>query len=270
MPEKVILVMIDGLRDDTAAQHMGYMEHLVEQGVARRFTVIAEMPSVSRPLYETIHTGTPPHVHSVTSNQVVRRSRMPNVFEIAARHGKVTAAAAYCWISELYNAAPYDPVEHSEVNEAALAIRHGRFYTTDDFPDASLFLQAELLVRRFGPDYLLVHPMGMDHAGHVFGAPSREYDNHAVLVDDLLANRVPGWLERGYCVLVTADHGMNSNHMHGGSGGDVRRVPLYLVRTGMTASSEPQPAVSQLCIAPTVLHLLGLPIPGSMRHPSLV
>jgi len=32
---KVILVVSDALRDDTAARQMGYMEHLVEAGLVR-------------------------------------------------------------------------------------------------------------------------------------------------------------------------------------------------------------------------------------------
>lgn len=60
MEKKVILVVVDGLRDDTAAAQMGYLEGLVEHRIAERYTVIAEMPTMSRPLYETIQTGVPP------------------------------------------------------------------------------------------------------------------------------------------------------------------------------------------------------------------
>lgn len=270
MQSKVILVVVDGLRDDTAAAQMGFLEHLVEHRAAERYTARSEMPSMSRPLYETIQTGTPPYIHGVTNNGVVRRSRMPNVFEIASRHGKVTAAAAYFWVSELYNAAPYDPVEHSEVDDPSLAIQHGRFYMQDEFPDAALFAQAERMVRRYQPDYLLIHPMGMDNTGHQHGAPSSQYDNHAIYVDQLLANLIPTWLEQDYTIVVTADHGMNGNHMHGGSGAEVRSVPLYLLRPGLTASGERHEIVSQLSLAPTLLTLLGLPVPDSMKHPSLV
>lgn len=277
MPSKVILVVVDGLRNDTAAAQMGYLESLVEHKVADRFIVISEMPSMSRPLYETIQTGTPVYLHGVTGNNVVRRSKMPNVFEIAAQHGKVTAAAAYFWVSELYNCVPYDQVEHAETDNPNLAIQHGRFYMQDEFPDAALFAQAERMIRRYEPDYILIHPMGMDNTGHLYGAPSSQYDNHAIFVDQTLATLIPAWLEHGYTVIVTSDHGMNSNHMHGGSGVEVRHVPLYLMRPGagmlLTSggislnNAEP---VSQLRIAPTLLYLLGLPIPETMQHPPLI
>lgn len=269
MSSKVILVVVDGLRDDTAAAHMGYLEHLVEHHQAQRMSVIAEMPSMSRPLYETIQTGVAPYVHGITSNSVVRRSIMPNVFDIAAKNGRVTAAAAYWWVSELYNAVPYDPIEHGEIDNPDCAIQHGRFYMNDSFPDAELFAQAERMIRRYAPDYLLIHPMGMDDTGHRHGANSSEYANHAIYVDQVMANLLPSWLERNYTVLITADHGMNDNHNHGGSGADVRMVPLYFIQPGVPAGEKAQAPVSQLCIAPTLLKLLGLPIPETMKNSPL-
>ncbi|MFQ5854140.1 MAG: alkaline phosphatase family protein, partial [Anaerolineae bacterium] len=78
IPTKVILIVCDALRDDTARQQMGYLEHLVEAKLASRYTVIAGLPTKSRPLYETLHTGQPASRHGITSNQVVRRSIVPN------------------------------------------------------------------------------------------------------------------------------------------------------------------------------------------------
>ena len=127
---KVVMVLSDGLRDDTAAEQMGYLEHLVEANLATRYTVIAEMPTMSRPLYETVHTGVPVSEHGVITNSVVRRSNMPNVFQVAVENGKTTAAAAYSWYSELYNCVPYDRIDHREVDDpdivdSARAILYG-------------------------------------------------------------------------------------------------------------------------------------------------
>ena len=56
---KVVLIVIDALRFDTACTHMGFLHHLVERQVAARYKICSEVPSLSRPLYETILTGTP-------------------------------------------------------------------------------------------------------------------------------------------------------------------------------------------------------------------
>lgn len=261
---RVILVVSDALRDDTARDQMGYLQHLVEAERATRYTVIAELPTMSRPLYETLHTGVPVSVHGVTNNKVVRRSKMPNVFEEAVRAGRTTAAAAYGWVSELYNHAPYDPVADREVDDPGLAIQHGRFYMEDNMPDREVFAAGASLVHRFEPDFLLIHPMGMDYLGETYGADSREYRNNAVFQDMTLANLIPGWLERRYMVLVTADHGINDDHLHGGTLPDVRHVPLYVVPPDGGGRGDTLRQVPQLAIAPTLCRLLEIPIPPTM------
>jgi predicted AlkP superfamily pyrophosphatase or phosphodiesterase len=267
---KVILVLSDGLRYDTAVAGMGYLGHLVEAKLASLYKVTGELPTISRPMYETIHTGLPVSVHGIVSNQVVRTSMQPNIFRSARQAGKVTAAAAYYWFSELYNRSPYDRVEDCEVDDPSLPIQHGRFYTRDDFPDIDLFAIAGMLVRRFSPDYLLVHPMGMDYTGGIHGADSSAYRNHAVRQDMALSTYLKEWMERGFTILFTADHGMNADAIHGGITSDVREVPLYLIRPGVAGKGDTQEQVSQLQVAPTVCKLLQMDIPDTMKAASLV
>jgi predicted AlkP superfamily pyrophosphatase or phosphodiesterase len=69
---KVILVLSDGLRYDTAVAGMGYLDYLVEAKLASLYKVIGELPSMSQPMYKTIHTGLPVSVHGIVSNLVVR------------------------------------------------------------------------------------------------------------------------------------------------------------------------------------------------------
>jgi predicted AlkP superfamily pyrophosphatase or phosphodiesterase len=267
-------VLCDALRDDVAAQSMGYLEHLVEAKRASRYTVIAELPTLSRPLYETIHTGVPVSEHGITSNYVTRRSNVANVFQLAREHGKTTAAAAYSWYSELYVRTPFDPVADRELDDETQWIQHGRFYQQDDYPDIELYLDGALLVQRFLPDYVLIHPMGLDTVGHRFGGDSSEYRNQAIVQDQVLANLVPRFLQAGYTILVTGDHGMNSDRQHNGTLPDVRHVPLYIIApedaTADRRAGNTQKTVSQLQIAPTVLHVLGIPAPAAMKMPSIL
>lgn len=267
---KVILVLSDGLRHDTAAASMGYLSHLVEAKLASLYKVTGELPSLSRPMYETIHTGLPVNAHGIVSNLVVRGSTKPNIFGLARAAGRTTAAAAYCWFSELYNRSPYDPIEDREVDNDSLPIQHGRFYTQDDFPDIDLFATAGLLVRRFNPDYLLVHPMGMDHTGERYGADSRQYRSHAIHQDRWLAPYLTEWMERGYHILITADHGISADGLHGGTTPDVREVPLYFISPGLAGKGVIDAGVSQLRIAPTICRLLELEIPETMKSDPLV
>jgi predicted AlkP superfamily pyrophosphatase or phosphodiesterase len=267
---KVILVLSDGLRYDTAVAGMGYLGHLVEAKLASLYKVAGELPSRSRPMYETVHTGLPTFEHGIVSNLVVRGSTKPNVFGCVHEAGKITAAAAYYWFSELYNHAPFDRIEDREVDEESLPIQHGRFYTQDDYPDIELFATAGRLVRRFNPDYLLVHPMGMDFVGETHGADSSEYRKHATLQDTWLATYLDEWIERGYTILVSSDHGMNSDGQHGGTTPDVRELPLYFIRPGQPGKGDTGELVSQLQIAPTICRLLEIEIPKTMKADALV
>ncbi len=267
---KVILVLSDGLRYDAAINGMGYLGHLVERKLASLYKIIGELPSMSRPMYETIHTGLPSSEHGIVSNLIVRRSIKPNIFQAARDAGKTTAAAAYYWYSELYNHAPYDRINDKEVDDDSLLIQHGRFYTEDEFPDAELFATAAMLVRRFNPDYLLVHPMGMDNAGETFGSDSKQYRNNAIRQGAMIGTLIPEWLERGYDILVTADHGINKDGGHGGAAPEMREVPLYIIRKEFAGLGDTQQILSHLQIAPTICKLLNIPIPQTMKADTII
>jgi predicted AlkP superfamily pyrophosphatase or phosphodiesterase len=267
---KVILVLSDALGYTVAVEGMGFLGHLVENKFASLYKVIGELPSMSRPMYETIHTGVNISQHGVVSNQVIRLSNQPNIFQLTVKSGKTTAAAAYYWFSELYNRAPFDPIDDREVNDPSLAIQHGRFYTQDETPDIDLLANSMMLVRKYSPDYMLVHPMGMDHVGHQFGSNSSQYRKHATFQDVLLSGCVTEWRSLGYNILITGDHGMNVDGMHGGTTPDVREVPLYIINANGIGFGNTKETISQLQIAPTICNLLGLSLPDTMDNHSLV
>jgi predicted AlkP superfamily pyrophosphatase or phosphodiesterase len=156
------------------------------------------------------------------------------------------------------------------VDDESLPIQHGRFYTQDEYPDLDLFATAGLLVRRFNPDYLLVHPMGMDNTGEKFGANSAEYRNHAIHQDAWLATYLAEWMERGFYIMVTGDHGINADGGHGGASPELREVPLFIIRPGIAGLGDTHEVVSQLQIAPTLCKLLGIEIPKTMKSAPLV
>ena len=254
---RVVLIVIDALRFDTACTHMGYMQHLVERGVAARYEVRSEVPSLSRPLYETILTGTPPIIHGVTSNRTVRLSNQTSLFHLAKSSGKTTAAAAYYWVSELYNRAPFKHFEDRIQLDKDLPIENGLFYFEDHYPDSHLFAEAAWLMDQKEPDFLYIHPMNVDDDGHKFTADSKEYRNRVLAVDGLLSIFIPKCLEQGYEVIVTADHGMTNDGNHGGNTVEDRHVPMFVLSKQVKPGIN-EGIVSQLQVAPLVCHLLDI------------
>ena len=191
MSNKVILVVLDGLNYQVARDCMGYLNGLLEQSDmheklgdsyskqstsqstqknklrATLYLMQCELPSMSRPLYECILTGARPVESGIVNNQIVRLSNHESIFSLAKSQGKVTAAAAYHWVSELYNRAPFDAVRDRFTNDETMNIQHGCFYHWDHYPDEALFLDAEHLRVTHQPDFLLPTTTTMHSASAV-------------------------------------------------------------------------------------------------------
>ncbi|AHG18650.1 nucleotide pyrophosphatase [Chania multitudinisentens RB-25] len=225
---KVILVILDGLNYQVAHDAMGYLQAHCAQDEGRLYRLECELPSLSRPLYECILTGITPVKSGIVHNQVSRLSHQQSVFHYARAAGLKTAAAAYYWISELYNITPFEAARDRHTDNQTLAIQHAHFYYDDSYPDSHLFDDAESLRLRHDPAFLLIHPMNIDDAGHKYGLSSSQYRNQARRVDGILSNYLSGWLTAGYQVLVTADHGMNDDHSHGGVLAEECQIPLFV------------------------------------------
>ncbi|EKO3376166.1 alkaline phosphatase family protein [Vibrio fluvialis] len=256
MNNKVILVVLDGLNYQVARDCMGYLNGLIEQQRATLYSLQCELPSMSRPLYECLLTGIRPVDSGIVNNQIVRLSHFDSIFSLAKSQGKTTAAAAYHWVSELYNRAPYDAVRDRFTHDETLNIQHGCFYHWDHYPDEALFLDAEHLRLHHQPDFMLIHPMNIDDAGHKFGLDSRQYRNSARHADVILANYLQGWIDDGYQVMVTSDHGMNNDLSHGGILAEERQVPLFVI--GEQFSHHVDATLAQTEICGTVCELLRL------------
>jgi len=254
---KVILVVLDGLSHQVAEHAMGHLQAYCAAGRAALYRLQCELPALSRPLYECILTGVRPIDSGIVHNDVVRLSGERSIFHYARDAGRSTAAAAYHWISELYNRAPFQPARDRHSDTPELPIQRGHFYYADHYPDSHLFADAESLRLRHEPDFLLVHPMNIDDAGHRHGLDSAEYRNAARRADILLAEYLQRWLDDGYQVLVTADHGMNRDRSHNGLLAEERDVPLFVLGSAFSLCASAAPLQTELC--GTVCELLGVP-----------
>lgn len=224
---KCILVVLDGLNYEVAAQNLGFLQALCEQKKGRLYKMTCELPSISRPLYECILTGITPAISGIVNNDL-SFSKEISIFDLCKRAGLLAGAAAYHWVFELYNKRPFHPALHRHINDAHLALPLGHFYFEDDYLDTHLFADGENLRLTHAPDFLLFHSMNIDDSGHKFGSASNEYANKAKKVDDILSRLVPGWLDEGVQVIITADHGMSAAKTHGGLSKSEREVPFFV------------------------------------------
>ncbi len=254
---KLAMIVLDGLRFDTAVSHMGYMHHLVEYGIAARFQVRSELPSLSRPLYEVLLTGTPAWKNGISSNQAARLSHQESLFHLTRKNGMSNAAAAYGWVSELYNKAPFSPFHDRIQLNTDSPIQNGMFYWEDHYPDTHLFADANFLLNGYRPDFLYVHSMNIDDDGHKYTADSAQYRNRVLAADSILANVLPAWMDAGYQIIVTADHGMTADGNHGGTSSADRDVPLFVISNQVSPGIREE-VIPQLQVAPLACQLLGI------------
>jgi predicted AlkP superfamily pyrophosphatase or phosphodiesterase len=203
---KTILVLIDGCSDILAKTHLGYLEHLAEAGVVARYTMQGELPSSSRPMYETLLTGLPIHKHGITSNLVCQNSKSPNIFSLCRAQGLKTAAAAYYWMCELYANAPFIHTKHRMQFGADSAIQNGIYYFEDNYPDTHVLCEGEYLRSTYDPDFLLLHTMNIDDIGHKFGEGSKEQAACAMKLDVILGSMLPALIKMEYHIIVTSDY----------------------------------------------------------------
>ncbi|EST12676.1 alkaline phosphatase family protein [Sporolactobacillus laevolacticus] len=269
MQNKLVFMMIDGLRLDKARLHMGFMEHLVEQKKAAFYQVHSQLPSLSRPMYELLLTGVVPAESQIVSNLSVQASKEESLFDLTSKNHLVNATASYYWVSELYEHAPFRIFQDRIQHHPDHPIQHGIFYMQDDYPDSHLLMDANYLLNTYAPDFLYIHSMNVDDAGHKFKPDSFEYCNKVAEIDNILSLCIPKWIEAGYQVIVTADHGMNPLGFHGGTSKEERHVPLYILSDKVAMEEHSDSFVSQLMIAPLACHLLQIEKSEKMQELAL-
>ncbi|MFT5895946.1 MAG: putative AlkP superfamily pyrophosphatase or phosphodiesterase [bacterium] len=135
--------------------------------------------------------------------------------------------------------------------------------------DIDLYAQVNTLARRFSPDYMLIHMCAGDTLGHLYTSDSPEYRRQAWTSDNALARVMPTWLDLGYQIFVTADHGMNVDGQHGGNENLTRDVAFYYFGSQQCVA-DTNVVLDQRRVAPTIFQTLGVdpsvfPLPGILQ-----
>ncbi len=271
MRTKLLLIILDGVPYRNFRRLFGNLEGWVKNGDARVWKHRSVLPSISGPCYASIHTGVPPQVHGILSNEVRFRVRQPDIFSQVTKAGGKTGAVTHTYWSEFFHRHPLDLVRDLEYDEPGAPITHGRFHSMTGYgrdnqmtpSDVDLFATLTMLTKRFGIDYGILHTCTLDSMGHRFGHDCVEMDNACLHMDGMLAAFLPAWLKDGYEVIVTADHGQTDRGTHGGHEDLQQDSALYYF--GPANGPAEDAIIDQLQLAPTILSRLGVAIPGTMK-----
>lgn len=273
---RLLLIILDGVPWRNWRRLMGNLEGWVQSGEAQLWKMRSVVPSTSACCYASIHTGVSPQVHGIRSNEERFRVEQPDLFSEISRAGGRTGAVTHSYWSEFFNRYPFDPVRDLEYDEPGGPIAHGRFHTMTGYnarnqmtpSDVDLFATLTMLTERFGIDYGILHTCTLDSMGHRFGHDCIEMDHACYAMDGMLAAFLPRWLNSGYEVIVTADHGQTDRGHHGGREDAQQDVALYYF--GPAKGPDADVLLDQLQLAPTVLARLGVPVPRTMRAAPLL
>lgn len=271
MKRKLLLIIIDGVPWRNWRRLFGNLEGWVKNGDARVWKMSSVVPSISGPCYASIHTGVPPQVHGVLANEIRFRIDLPDIFSEINKAGGRSGAVTHSYWSEFFQRHPFDFVRDMEYDEPDGPIHHGRFHTMTGYghdnqmtpSDVDLFATLTMLTERFNIDYGILHTCTLNSMGHRFGHDNTPMDHACAVMDTMLAAFLPRWLQNGYEVIVTADHGQTDRGHHGGSEDLQQEFALYYFGEGQGPREEM--LLDQLQLAPTVLKRLGVPVPKTMK-----
>jgi predicted AlkP superfamily pyrophosphatase or phosphodiesterase len=271
LKSKLLLIILDGVPYRNWRRLMGNLEGWVQSGEAQVWKMRSVLPSTSACCYASIHTGVTPQVHGILSNENRFRVAQPDLFSEISKAGGKTGAVTHSYWSEFFRSYPFDLVEDMEYDEPGGPITHGRFHTMTGYnarnqmtpSDVDLFATLTMLTKRHGIDYGILHTCTLDSMGHRYGHDCHEMDHAVYAMDGMLAAFLPGWIDAGYEVIVTADHGQTDRGHHGGHDDEMQDFALYYFGPGKGPKGDI--LLDQLQLAPTVLSRLGVEVPSTMK-----
>jgi hypothetical protein len=252
--QRVVFVLIDGLRLDTSLQSdvMPNLADLRQQGAWA--TMHSRPPSYSQAGYTTLLTGAWPDINDGPPINLdyedIFTFTQDDLVSAIHRAGLRTAISAYNWFEKLV---PQDAVSAA-------------YYTSGEDHQADLQVVDAALPWIANGEYhfILIHLDQIDYAGHYEGGPiDLHWEQAAYRADELLRQIVSGLDLSQDTVLVTSDHGHIDRGGHGGHDPITLIEPFLLVGAGIVPGFYDD--VNMVDVAPTLSALLGANLPASSQ-----
>jgi hypothetical protein len=249
---RVVVVLIDGLREDTAlnSQVMPFLAQLRQEGAWA--TMHSRPPAYSEAGYTTLLTGAWPDLsdgHTINAEYSdIRTFTQDDIFSETKRIGLKTAISGFYWFEKLV---PQTSVDYC-------------FYTPGDDAEADQQVLDSALpwLENDLAQLILIHFDQVDYAGHYEGGPrDPRWDQAATRVDELLHQIVAKLDLSQDSLLVLSDHGHIDAGGHGGQEPVVLREPFVLI--GASVRPGHYVDLNMVDVAPTLAALLGTSLPAS-------
>lgn len=246
MAEKVLLILVDGMRPDSIpACGDGRLEAFFRSG-AYSFRARTTFPPVTLPCHMSLFHSTDTERHGVYSNVFVQQNHPINGLIETLAAAKKTTGYFYTW------------EKLRDLNTpGCLTYSWFMRQTSEGFPELEYKATeaAGEWIRDYAPDFVFLYLGGADVAGHDHGWMTPEYLQEVKVASECI-HRICGALPQEYSVIVTADHGGHGRN-HGDDIPEDMTVPMVFRGARFPAGRE-LADLSIKDIAPTVTDLIGV------------
>lgn len=244
MSEKVLLILVDGMRPDSLkkAAHP-YIEEIKSEG---SYTLKAQtvMPSITLPCHMSLFHSVEPARHGIVSNTYAPQVRpIDGIFEQLYNHQK-KSAFFHNWQQLRDLARPW-------------SLSYNLYISGDDhtFEESNQALTDGAIeyIQQSAPDFTFLYLGLVDEVGHKHGWMSDEYIQ-AVYSSWECIERVSKAIPEEYTVIVLSDHG-GHERSHGTDKPEDMTIPIFI----KGKAAKPGEIISDaniIDIAPTITKIL--------------
>ena len=244
--DKVLLILVDGMRPDSIATcGSEYADNMLKSCRYKDMQAKTVFPSVTLPCHMSLFHSVVPQRHGILTNTFVPMARpVDGLIEKLHNAGK-RCAFYYTW-EQLRDLAKPGMLDCS--------LYSAMFHEQGIKADRTVTDAAIAAMAAEKPDFIFLYLGWADETGHRFGWMSEEYLD---IVSEEWANieRVLAATPEEYKVIITADHGGHDMN-HGSDAPEDMTIPVIIPEHGSPDEFTGKP-ISILDIAPTIAKWLG-------------
>lgn len=247
--DRIILIVIDALREDFIHKdNMPFITSIYTQKGCI-MSVEVKSPTVTLPRIKALTTGDVPQfidlILNLGTTEAIRDSFLHRVTSAGK---KIVFYGDDTWL-KLY------PKIFSRFEAVSS-------FFVNDFTevDNNVTRNVNLEINNSDWDVMILHYLGLDHIGHVYGPTSPLVPLKLQELDEIIKKiylETVGWNKRTL-IAVTGDHGMKDGGGHGGSTYSETHVPFVAV--GVSCKND---KIAQIDMPSTLAVLMGLPLPST-------
>ena len=246
---KVIVVLVDGMRPDGMMQTNHPFLETIKARFSYSLTAQTVMPSVTLPCHMSLFHSVDPSRHGVTTNTYVPQVRPIKGIAEAVEEGGLNATFFYTW-EELRDLTRPESLAYSQF------INQHKYTDTDTkITDMAIpYICAE------EPDFTFLYLGETDEVGgHNVGWMTETYEK-SVYKALTCIERVFNAMPEGYTMIILADHG-GHERSHGTDMPEDMTIPVCAFGPAFDEGKVFDRPVSIKDVAPTVTKLLGVNSP---------